>query len=151
VRKKPQPVRIVPVAVAWIERRGRILLERRAPSGPLRGGWDLPAVVVTGEEPTHAVVRALSARHGLRLHASRVLLRAKHAILQTRLVLDVVEVAPASSVPKRAALRWVALDRLGEVAISGATTKIARAVCAQKRSHDLLTSASSGSSGREKA
>jgi len=151
-RKRPQRVRIVPVAVAWIERRGRVLLERRVPLGPLRGGWDLPAAVVgAGDEPAHAIVRALSARHGLRLHASRVLLRAKHAILATRLVLDVVEAAPVSSLPRRAALRWVALDRLGEVAISGATTKIARAVCAQRRSHDFLTSASSGSSGRPKA
>ena len=151
-RKKSQPVRVVAVAVSWIERRGRVLLERRVPFGPLRGAWDLPAAVVgPGDEPGPAIARALSARHGLRLRASRVLLRAKHAILATRLSLDVVEAAPIASVPRRAALRWVALDRLGEVAISGATTKIARAVCAQRRSHDLLTSASSESSGRVKA
>jgi A/G-specific adenine glycosylase len=151
-RKKSQPVRVVAVAVIWIERRGRVLLERRVPSGPLRGAWDLPATVIAaGEEPGRAIVRALSARHGLQLHVSRVLLRTKHAILATRLAIDVVEAAAVASVPRRAALRWVALDRLGEVAISGATAKIARAVCAQRRSHDLLTSASSGSRGRLKA
>ena len=151
-RQKAKPVRVVPVAVLWIERRGRVLLLRRGPEGPLRGVWDLPAAVIaSGETPGRAIVRALAARHGLRLHAGGVLLTAKHAILQTRLAIDVVKAAPLASVPRRAALRWVAPDRLDEVAISGATTKIARAVCAQRRSHEFLTSASSGSRGRVKA
>jgi A/G-specific adenine glycosylase len=148
-RATPRPTRVVPVAVIWLERRGRVLLERRVASGPLRGAWDLPAAVVdAGEDPGRAIVQALSARHGLRLRARRVLLRAKHAILATRLAIDVIEAAPAAAVPRRAALRWVAIDRLGAAAISGATTKIVRAVEAQRRSHDLLMSASSGSRGR---
>ena len=151
-RTRPRPTRVVPVAVIWIERRGRVLLQRRAPSGPLRGAWDLPAAVVAeGCEPGRAIAQALSERHGLNVRACRVLLRAKHAILRTRLAIDVVEAAPAASVPRCAALRWVDIDRLGEAAISGATAKIARAVGAQRRSHDLLTSASSGSRGRLKA
>jgi len=151
-RQKPKPVRVVPVAVLWIERRGRVLLLRRGPEGPLRGAWDLPATVIaSGETPGRALVRALSVRHGLRLHAGSLLLTAKHAILQTRLAIDVVEAAPLATVPRRAALRWVAPDRLDEVAISGATTKIARAVCAQRRSHEFRTPASSGSRGRVKA
>jgi A/G-specific adenine glycosylase len=148
-RKKPEPVRVVPVAVAWIERRGRVLLVQRRPGGPLRGAWDLPAAVVAaGETPARAIVRALWARQGLRLRASHVLLRAKHAILATRLAIDVVEAAAVAAFPRSAALRWVAPDRLDEVAISGATKKIARAVLAQRRSQDLLTSVSSGSRGR---
>lgn len=151
-RMKPAPVRIVPVAVAWIERRGRVLLQRRPYEGLLRGAWDLPAAVVaSGETPARALARALSTRHGLRLETGRVLLRTKHAILATRLVIDVVEVAPVAACPRRAALRWVALAGLDEVAISGATTKIARAVLGQKRSQDVLTSVSSGSRGRVKA
>lgn len=151
-RTRSKPTRVVPVAVLWIERRGRILLERGVPSGPLRGAWDLPATVVAeGDEPGRAIGRALSARHGLRVRPGPVLLRAKHAILATRLTIDVVEAASAASVPHSSALRWVAIDRLGEAAISGATTKIVRAVDAQRRSHDLLTSASSGSRGRLKA
>ena len=151
-RKKPGPVRVVPVAVAWIERRGRVLLEGRQSDGPLRGVWDLPAAVVSSaEDPGGAIVRALKGRHGLRVHVRRVLWRAKHAILARRLVIDVVDATPLSAIPRRAALRWVALERLGEIAISGATKKIARAVCDQRRSHDLLTSASSGSRGRLKA
>jgi A/G-specific adenine glycosylase len=150
-RAPSKPTRLVPVAMIWIERRGRILLERRVPTGPLRGAWDLPAVVVEGDDPGRAIARALSKRHGLRVRPGRILLRAKHAILRTRLAIDVVEAAPAASVPNGSALRWIAIDRLGEAAISGATAKIARAIDAQRRSHDLLMSGSSGSRGRLKA
>ena len=151
-RKQTTPVRLVPVVVAWIEQRGRVLLERRQPDALLRGTWDLPAAApVAGEAPGRAVVRALSDRHGLRVRAGRVIFRAKHSILSSRLVINVVEAAPVAACPKRAALRWVELRGLDEVAISGATSKIARAVVAQRRSHDLLSSASSGSRGRVKA
>lgn len=147
-RQKPGPVRVVPVAIAWIETRGRVLLERRHPEGPLRGAWDLPAAVVgPGETAGHALVRTMASRHGLRLRSGRILVRARHSILANRLVIDVVAATEASPCPKRAALRWVALGDLGEVAISGATKKIARAVTAQKRSHELRSSASSASSG----
>jgi A/G-specific adenine glycosylase len=147
-RKQPGPVRVVPVAIAWIEKRGAVLLERRHADGPLRGAWDLPAAVVAQDEtPGRTLVTALSSRHGLRLRAGKTLLRARHAILASRLVIDVVEATEASPCPRRAALRWVALGDLGEVAISGATKKIARAVAAQKRSHDRRSSASSASSG----
>jgi A/G-specific adenine glycosylase len=151
-RKKPAPVRVAPVVSAWIEQRGRILLERRHREGPLRGAWDLPAdFVASGETPGQAIARALSARHVLRVRAGRVLLRARHSILSTRLVIDVIEASPITPVARRAALRWVAIAALHDVAISGATKKIARAVLAQSRSHDLLTSASSGSRGRANA
>jgi A/G-specific adenine glycosylase len=154
-RKKPGPVRVVPVAVTWIERRGHVLLERRQPEGPLRGAWDLPAAVIApGETAGRAIARALSARHGLQLRAGQILLRERHSILASRLVIDVVETAVVSPCPRCAALRWVAPSHLDDIAISGATKKIARAVVAQKRSHDLrstTSSPSSGSKGRVKA
>jgi A/G-specific adenine glycosylase len=151
-RKKPAAVRVVPVAVAWIERQERVLLERRHEDGVLRGAWDLPAVVVPRGEPSaRALARAMSARHGLRLREGDVILRAKHAILASRLVIDVVEAFAVAAGRRHAALRWVALSRLDEVAISGATKKIARAVVAQSRSQEVPASVSSGSRGRAKA
>ena len=121
--------RVVAVAVAWIERRGRILLVRRDACGPFRGDWDLPAAVVAaGEPPGRALARALRAQHGLHVRTGSIRVRAKHAILASRLAIEVVDAAPLEAVPRRAALRWVAPDRLGEVAISGATAKIARAM-----------------------
>jgi A/G-specific adenine glycosylase len=130
---KREPSRVVPVAVLWLERRGRVLLQRAEPGGPLRGAWDLPATSITaGETPGRAIAAALAARHGVRLRPGRVVLRAKHSILATRLAIEVVEAAPTKAFPRRAALRWVALARLDETAISGATKKIAQAVLAQR-------------------
>jgi A/G-specific adenine glycosylase len=130
---KREPSRSIPVAVAWVERGGRVLLQRLAPGGPLRGAWDLPATAVpAGETPGRAISRALAARHGASLRAGRVVAHAKHAILATRLSIDVVEATPKGPLPRLAALRWAALARLDEVAISGATKKIARAVLARR-------------------
>lgn len=151
-RTKRSAARVVPVAVAWIERRGRVLLARHRPDGLLRGEWDLPAVRIRlRDTAARTVSRELLAAHGLRLRPGGVLITASHAILATRLAIQVVGAVPLSAVPRSAALRWVALDRLGEIPISGATVKIARAMHSQKRSHDLLESVSSGSSGRAKA
>jgi A/G-specific adenine glycosylase len=140
-RKKPQPVRVVPVAVAWIERRGRVLLVRRHADGPLRGAWDLPAAVIpSGRTAGAAVAGALSTHHGLRVRTGRVVARAKHSILANRLVIEIVEADVAPLSPRRTEFRWVALVRLGEVAISGATKKIARDLVAQKRSQVFRSS-----------
>jgi hypothetical protein len=104
-----------------------------------------------GEPPARAIARALRARHGLRLARGRVVASVSHAILDARLTIDVVA-ATIDAPPRRTALRWVAPSAIGEVATSGATTKIARAVLSQKRSHAARTVlSSSGSSGRAKA
>ena len=132
VRKASAPVRVVPTAVAWVERDGRVLLQRRQADGPLRGVWDLPAAVVPPHvTPTSAIVRAISKSHGFTVRGRGVMLQAKHSILSTRLTIDVVDIAPGASIPRRAALRWASVGRLGNVAISGATAKIARAVLAR--------------------
>ena len=126
-------VRVVPVAVSWITRGNRVLLERRAPDGPFRGSWDLPAAVIPkGVKAGRAIARQFSKRHGITVQSRQTLLKAKHSILAMRLRIDVIDAAPRSAIPRRVALRWVELDRLGEVAISGATAKIARAVRARE-------------------
>jgi A/G-specific adenine glycosylase len=136
-REQAAPVRIVPVAVAWVERRSRVLLERRHPDGPFRGVWDLPAAIVpSGVKAGRAIVRAVSERHGLRLRDRGVLVKAKHSILATRLTIEVVNAVPTFPVPRRVSLRWVSLDRLSEVPISGATSKIARVVAARESSEE---------------
>jgi A/G-specific adenine glycosylase len=132
-RTRRPATRVVPVAVAWIERGERVLLQRLEPGGPLRGAWDLPAAAIPeGSTPGRAIARALADRHRVRVRAGRILARAKHAILSTRLEIAIVEAAPSAAVPRRAALRWVALSRLDHAAISGATKKIARDVIAQR-------------------
>ena len=144
---EPKPraeIEIAAVAVAWIERRGRVLLERQHDDGPLRGAWDLPAARVgRGESAGRAIARELRARHGLRILAGRAVFSAKHAILRSRLAIDVIVAVPVGRTPQRAALRFVAPDELDEVPISGATAKIARRMIDQKRSQKVLASASS--------
>jgi A/G-specific adenine glycosylase len=140
--------RVVDVAIGWIERRGRVLLVRRDEGGPLRGAWDLPAFPLRGDEPAGgAIVRGFTARYGLRLRAGRVLLEIKHSILETRLAIEVVEASPRAEIPRRAAFRFIAVEDIGTIPISGATAKIVRALGVQNRSHDLALSASSASSG----
>jgi len=151
-RAKRKATTVAAVAVAWIERRDRVLLARRRDGSPLRAAWDLPAAVVPrGSTPGRVIAKELRSRYGMHVKPGPILADVKHSILATRLEIAVVGADPAGVVPKRAALRWVAIDRLETVAVSGATTKIARAVFAQRRSQALRSSASSGSSGRPNA
>ncbi len=142
-RAKPAPPRILPVAVAWIVRHGRVLLVPGRPGGALRGAWDLPAVVVPrARTPAGAIVRGLSTLLGVRARASQIVLRARHSILRNRLVIDVVAIDLVGGVPGWGRSRWVALNRLEAAAISGATAKIARLLAGRH---------SRGSRGRENA
>jgi 8-oxo-dGTP pyrophosphatase MutT (NUDIX family) len=147
-----KPARVLSVALGWIERRGRILLERRREDGPLRGTWDLPSALPRpGEAPGEALARELKARHSLRLARGTVTARVKHAILDTRLEIAIVN-APVATVSRRAALRWITISALADTATSSATIKAARAVAAQNRSQDSRDAASSSSTtGRAKA
>lgn len=146
--------RIAAVAVAWLCKSGRVLLERQHADGPLRGSWDLPATFARdGETPGRAIARALFARHGVRIRPGGVLLTAKHAILNTRLDITVIEAGLLSPAPRRAALRFADPKALNTVPISGATAKIARQLLTQRRSQRSRPSSSSASasSGRAKA
>jgi A/G-specific adenine glycosylase len=143
---KRKATRVVAVAAAWVERRGRVLLVRQHGDGPLRGEWDLPAAIIPeGLTPGRVITRELRARYATRVRTGALLASAKHSILA-------LEGALAGTAPRRADIRWLALDRLGTAAVSGATTKLARAVIAQRRSQErLASSTSSGSRGRAKA
>jgi A/G-specific adenine glycosylase len=148
-----RPVTNAAVAVAWIERRGRVLLVPRSPGAPLRGAWDVPATFgADGVAPGRAIAAALSTRFGLRIRPGTVVAKTKHSILTTRLAIEVVTGAPVGTPSKRQEFRWVPVNELSSVAVSGATIKIARAVAAQKRSQVRRSSpVSSDGSGRKKA
>jgi len=140
------------VAAGWIRRGHRVLLERRRDDGPFRGAWDLPAVeIARGQTAADAIAQALHARYGLRFADGVVVAHVTHAILDTRLTIHVLEGTPVGR-PRSAWLRWAEVAALGDVATSSATTKIAAAVAAQKRSQlSRGTGSSSGSSGRANA
>ncbi len=151
----PRPVsRAVPVAIAWIERDGQVFVVRNDSVGPLRGAWDLPATVLeAGETAGGALRRTLRARYGVSISTGANVASARHSILASRLEIQVVAANPRGPFPRRASHRWVAIDEIGGVPVSGATAKIARAIAAsaQKRSQVRRSSGSSRPIGREKA
>jgi len=125
---KPRPeVKTVEVAVAWVQRGGRILLERPDDDSPLRGTWDLPAI----EGSCEHLSDALKQRHGLTVLVGSETAKARHGIMNRRLTLTVAACALQSgAVARNPSLTWTDPSTLREHAVSGATLKVARAVIA---------------------
>jgi len=123
----------VRVAVAWISRSGRILVERPGPDSPFRGTWDLPAITLAEQDDAvNSLASALDARHDLRVNPTTTLARATHGILHRRLKLEAIDCRYlAGRVSGRDDLRWLGIEDLARAAVSGATPKIARAVAAR--------------------
>jgi A/G-specific adenine glycosylase len=122
-----KPARAVAAAVAVIVHRGRVLLERRRPEGPLRGAWDLPARKVPPRRDGREVLKAaLSADHGLGVRGFVHAGVARHSILDQRLTLSIYTGSPSRRSPSPD-LRWVPLDALASEPVSGATLKVLRA------------------------
>ena len=138
---EPRPAtRTVHVALAWIVRGERLLLEREG-RGPLRGRWDLPAREgASARAAARALADGLAADHGVVLAVGSRAASLSHAIMNRRLSIEVytcrVEGRTAG-----ASLRWVEPAAIDDVPVSGATRKAMRAVAAQPRS----SSASSAS------
>ncbi len=140
-REKPA-TRKATVAVAWITRGTRVLLERPPAGSPLRGSWDLPATELEGDparpdlparEASTALGDSLATRYGLRVRTVDSGQRLLHGILQRRLELLVCTGRVLrGSIRGHDRLRWVEIDRLGETAVSGATLKVLRAAPTSK-------------------
>ena len=127
---KRKPTTKIDVAVALVRRADRVLLERPAADGPLRGRWDLPAVVVAAADPHAQLTSYLAKRHQLAVGVGDQLGSASHGILDRRLTLRTHKVTlrrgGLGNISSNEALRWVTLDELSEAAISGATSKALR-------------------------
>lgn len=133
-RRAAAPVRRIRVAIAVAVDGGCLLVERRREGAPLRGAWDVPARVLDdGADAARVLSHALSRDHGLRVRAGRVAGRVRHAILDTRLALEIVAF-DVPSVARGDATRWIPLEDLAESPVSGATRK-AVGVALQSLSH----------------
>ncbi len=118
----------VTVAVAWISRAGRTLLERPAHGNPLRGTWDFPATEPGRDDPCTALAAHLR-RRGLDVAVGESLATLPHAILHRRLRLDVFACRLRRGRAARSRnLRWVDPASLDGTPVSGATRKIASAL-----------------------
>ncbi len=126
VAPRPRTVRLR-WALAWIERRGRVLVTQR--SGALLGGlWEPPVAELAGPaDPAHAGSRLRDVLQALGVHAK---LEPSGAIVRHRITHRAIEVevwrgALAGPLPRRADLRFVdPEDR--EVALTGLARKAAR-------------------------
>jgi A/G-specific adenine glycosylase len=124
--KPRRAVERVRVAVAVVERGGRVLLERPSDGSPFRGTWDLPAIeLADGDAAERRLRDALRRRHGLEVDVGAEGATATHGILHRRLRLDArLCRLRRGRVAGRGGLRWLAPG--SEAAVSGATRKILR-------------------------
>ena len=116
------------VGIAVIRGGNKVLLERPDEANPLRGRWDLPAVELDrGGFAGEALAHRLDQRHRLRVAMGACLGHATHGILHRRLKLEVhAGTLRRGLIRGSNELSWVALDRLDEHPVSGATRKVLR-------------------------
>ena len=125
-RPAPQAVR---VAVAWLTRGQRVLLERPDNGNPLRGTWDLPAIEVEATANPIDALRDKLGRRGLDAALGESIARVRHGILNRRLTMEVYAGRlRRGRVARLRDLCWIDPARLATKAISGATHKITSAV-----------------------
>lgn len=125
-RVRPAPTRLRHVAV-WIERGGKVLVEKLGPDAPWwRGMWTLPTVEAEPEEdgPT-AALRA--GRQALGENGRDEVLRDElvHHVTRYRIQLQLWQFEPPAGarVPD-GALRWVPLDELDALALPAPYRKL---------------------------
>jgi A/G-specific adenine glycosylase len=130
---RPTTVR-VDVVTLWIVRGGRLLLQRRAASAPLRGSWDVPGFETNGASPPDAA-QLWAAAYNLEIRTQKPGPGIAHHILNRRLTLIPLKSRLLRGrVHDNPDLRWAALDELTQIALSGATWKLVQ-------HHDPLTAA----------
>ncbi len=118
------------VAVGWVRRGRRFLLERPGEASPFRGTWDVPAVELPDGSDALVSRKALLDL-GIHPDGDTPVATIRHGIMNRRLTLEVFACRPpAGGVAGDPDRRWLDPDRLGDTAVSGATRKIVRAVMA---------------------
>jgi A/G-specific adenine glycosylase len=108
-RRAPETVRRV---VALIERRGRVLMERRE-GALLAGLWEPPGVELTNGAAPARVLSAALARLGLRARLSDSGRVVRHTITHRAITAQVWHGALLGPTPRAARLRWVDPARPG--------------------------------------
>jgi len=125
---KPAP-RAVRVAVAWLTRGPRLLLERPRDGNPLRGTWDLPAIEIDAAASPIDALRAKLGGRGLDVALGKSVASLRHSIMNRRLTLEVYAGRLSRGrVSRLSDLCWIDPARLATKAVSGATRKVTSAV-----------------------
>jgi A/G-specific adenine glycosylase len=129
-RRKPVPRHTVAIGVVF--KGGRVLIDRRRPSGLLGGLWEFPGGKRQGGESLKATLkREVWEEVGIRIKVIRPLLRVDHAYTHFRVRLHVFECRYVSGTPRClgcTAVRWVRPGQLGRYAFPAANQKIIAAL-----------------------
>jgi A/G-specific adenine glycosylase len=124
--------REVTVAAALVEQDGRVLLVRR-PEGRLLGRlWEVPQTSLEARGLPD-LERELLERHGLRVAAGPLAVRARHAITFRRIHLEGYRarlLSPPPSDPGR--LRWATPEEVASLPVSSSTRKLIRGLAARQ-------------------
>jgi len=121
-RRAPETVRR---AVALIERRGRVLMERR--QGTLLAGlWEPPGVELADGAPAARALRAALAGLGLRARVTHTGRTVRHTITHRAISVEVWHGALEGAAARTARLRWVDPRRPG-VPLTALARKLTRA------------------------
>jgi len=125
LQKGPTPLRAVAAGV--VERRGMILITRRAPDGLLGGLWEFPGGGVRdGEAPEDACRREIREETGLEVMVEEKLARVRHAYSHFRIVMDVFRCRHLSGRVKLAGPvdhRWIRPGSIGRFPLPAANHK----------------------------
>jgi A/G-specific adenine glycosylase len=122
--RKPQPVRKrLRITRALIERSHRVyLVQRAADAAKMAGMWELPEYPAKMAEPSTDLEPGQSVSHG-----KKELCVVRHSITDTDYEVRVVSVGlKALCAVDRKAGRWVKLDEMDELPLTGLTRKILR-------------------------
>lgn len=127
-RRRRAPLPHEDTAVALVERRGTVLLGRRAAGARLGGMWELPATIRTGDETLEgAAERAARVTTGLRVRAVEPLGSVEHVFSHVRVTYGVVrcELLSGTAAPLGYdEVVWAGAARRGQLALPRAQQRI---------------------------
>jgi len=123
-----QPTERLTVAVAWIPRGRKVLIERPTDGSPLRGVWDLPALEhPRGGDAAGMLGLALARRHEIEVTVGAGVAGATHGIMNRRLRLNAYRCRLLRGrIAGKSSVRWLDVRRIDEIPVSGATRKVLR-------------------------
>jgi A/G-specific adenine glycosylase len=122
---RPRKARIhVTVAVALVERSGRVLLVRRKQGGLMGRLFEVPQTSLESKG-REDLVRELRETHGLEIVPGPLIVRARHAITHRNIVLEGYRARLAKVLPKDAErFVWVAPGAIGGLPVGSITRKM---------------------------
>ena len=128
-RARPRPVSLqVELAVAWVERAGEVLLERRPAGGRMAGLWQLPTIELAGAGTARCGLFDPDWPGGAGIRTGADLGEVRHTITRHRIRARLLAGRLSGPLPGRpAGLEWIPRARMADLGLTGMTRKILRA------------------------